>query len=398
LKDVNKHWKVDLLIYTSSITVGVNFDCKNWFDELFVYSSCSSGSVRDTFQSSMRVRHLNDNIMYFQLFTSPINIDSTVKPDKEQIKEAIQKKILEEENIEKKEVKKKKLGEGEVRIAYWDNMPKWLYNIHIHNKFEDNISILQHRYLYSYYLDKLNYSFINNNYDLENIEMEIVPSSFIQYDEMKITEEQEESILYKYKNDKENMTEEEMNKYQKIKFDEYVKISERSPFLYTYFFTPELYNVDRYYNLRNENLNTVYNVVSKERRDKKFIELSDSRAVKLYTIKNIMNELGMTSSTQTDYKIDRETLESKYDFIVNNSKRWNNIFRIKKKKSKKKTTNKITEITGILTAIFKKWSGSTFTRTEKRRKQKNKKRVDCSIYGLNVPLDADMSKYFIKVL
>ena len=398
LKDVNKYWKVDLLIYTSSITVGVNFDCKNWFDELFVYSSCSSGLVRDTFQSSMRVRHLNDNIMYFQLYTIPIDIDNTVKPDKEKIKEAIHKKILEEENIEEKEVKKKKLGEGEERIAYWDKMPLWLYNIHIHNKFEDNISILQHRYLYSYYLDKLNYDFINNNYDLENISLVNIGSSFIEYDDMKISEEQEEEIIYKYKNDKENMSEEELNKYQKIKFDDCVKITENSNILYRYFFSPEMHNVDMYYNLRNENLRTVYNIVSKERHDRKFIELSDSRAVKLYTIKNIMNELGMTSSTQTDYKIDKQTLESKYDYIVNNAERWNNIFRIYKKKSKKKTTNKMKEITNILSPIFTKWSGSKFTMKKRIRKQINKKKVDCSIYGLNVPLEADMSKYFIKPL
>tara|TARA_R100000773_G_C4220390_1_gene119069 strand:- start:994 stop:4281 length:3288 start_codon:yes stop_codon:yes gene_type:complete len=393
LKNVNKYWKVDLLIYTSSITVGVNFDIK-WFDELFIYSSCCAGIVRDTFQSSMRVRHLKDNIMYYQLWTNTIDLDNSVKDDKNKIKEQIKLKILEEQNIEEKVVKKKKLGEGEVKIAYWDNMPLWLYNIHIQNKFEDNISILKHRDLYLYYLKKLNYKLINNTFDLEDIEIQNINSSFLEYNEMKMTQEEEDRILNKKETDGENMTEEELNKYQKIKFNDNVNITDKTAFLYKYFFDPSTYNVNKYYNLRNENRRDVYSVISKERRDRKFIELSDSRAVKLHTIKNIMKELGMKSSTQLDYKIDRQTLETKYDFIINNAKRWNNIFRIKKKKSKNKTTNKIKEITNILSPIFKIWSGSTFTRVERKQKRINKKRVDCSIYGLNVPLDIDISKQF----
>ena len=54
LLNVNEKWlELDLLVYTSSITVGVNFDTSH-FDELFIYSSCKSGNVRDIFQSSMR--------------------------------------------------------------------------------------------------------------------------------------------------------------------------------------------------------------------------------------------------------------------------------------------------------------------------------------------------------
>lgn len=395
LKDVNKYWKVDLLIYTSSITVGVNFDIK-WFDELFIYSSSCAGLVRDTFQSSMRVRHLKDNIMYFNLWTRCIDLDKSVKDNKNEIKKFIENKILEEEDIEKKIVKKKKLGQGEERIAYWDKMPLWLYNIHIQNKFEDNVSILKHRDLYLYYLKKLNYKLVNDTYDLEHIELTNISNDFIEYDDMKITQEEEDRILNKKENDSENMTNQELNKYQKIKFDENVNTSQDNNIIYNYFFLPEYYNVSKYYNLRNENMKDVYSVISKERRDRKFIELSDSRAVQLNTIKTIMKELGMKSSTDKEYKIDKKTLESKYKFILDNAQRWNNIFKIRKKFKKKESKNKVKHITSIVSPILNKWSGSTFTMKKRIQKRVNKKRVDCSIYGLNVALDIDICNLFKK--
>jgi len=61
--DVNKNWKCNLLIYTPSITCGVNMTEK-WFDELFIFSSVLSCTVRDTFQSAFRVRNFKSNIIH----------------------------------------------------------------------------------------------------------------------------------------------------------------------------------------------------------------------------------------------------------------------------------------------------------------------------------------------
>ena len=75
LSDVRAEWRdenIRIVAYTSVITVGVNFDEEGIFDCLFVYGSAPSCTVRDLFQGTMRVRHLNDKEMYYTLFTKPI--------------------------------------------------------------------------------------------------------------------------------------------------------------------------------------------------------------------------------------------------------------------------------------------------------------------------------------
>lgn len=68
LDNIRDDWKdANLVITTSSITIGCNFDIAGIFDEVFIYASAASQNlVRDIFQAHMRVRHLNDNrLSYF---------------------------------------------------------------------------------------------------------------------------------------------------------------------------------------------------------------------------------------------------------------------------------------------------------------------------------------------
>ena len=66
LKDINTHWKnVQFVGFTSTITVGLNFNIPDYFDNLYMYFSRCGGFVRDAFQGSMRARHLTSNKMYY---------------------------------------------------------------------------------------------------------------------------------------------------------------------------------------------------------------------------------------------------------------------------------------------------------------------------------------------
>lgn len=49
---------------TSTITVGCNYDVKGYFDRIYAFASgyCSN-LVRDMFQATYRVRHINDKMM-----------------------------------------------------------------------------------------------------------------------------------------------------------------------------------------------------------------------------------------------------------------------------------------------------------------------------------------------
>lgn len=66
LSNVRESWKdLQVLLYTSKITVGVNFDERGIFDSVYV-NACTLGcTARDTIQATMRVRHLLENVLHY---------------------------------------------------------------------------------------------------------------------------------------------------------------------------------------------------------------------------------------------------------------------------------------------------------------------------------------------
>ena len=66
LSNVEESWKnVQVLMYTSTITVGVNYNIPDCFDAIYVYGSSSGCSARDIIQATMRVRHVKENKLHF---------------------------------------------------------------------------------------------------------------------------------------------------------------------------------------------------------------------------------------------------------------------------------------------------------------------------------------------
>ena len=65
LKDVNNEWTkedVSFIISNNVITVGINFDVKNHFDQCYLFIG-NFNEMRDLVQFSYRVRHLTDNLV-----------------------------------------------------------------------------------------------------------------------------------------------------------------------------------------------------------------------------------------------------------------------------------------------------------------------------------------------
>ncbi len=61
----NKIWSAnDVIIYTSSVSVGVNYDIKNKYNSLYIILSKNCCSARDVMQMSARVRHFKNNDIY----------------------------------------------------------------------------------------------------------------------------------------------------------------------------------------------------------------------------------------------------------------------------------------------------------------------------------------------
>ena len=101
LRNVNQSWSgpVQCVIYNSRITVGVNYNIEDEFDQLFVYGSSHSCCVRDTFQGTLRVRHIKDKEMHAYIYQKSVN-------NRLPLKEAEVRKQIEEMVISKEELLK----------------------------------------------------------------------------------------------------------------------------------------------------------------------------------------------------------------------------------------------------------------------------------------------------
>jgi hypothetical protein len=67
LSNVRESWSsVQLLMYTSAISVGINYDFPEVpFEKLFVYAGAGGPCVRDLFQSTLRCRTIKSNTMEY---------------------------------------------------------------------------------------------------------------------------------------------------------------------------------------------------------------------------------------------------------------------------------------------------------------------------------------------
>ncbi len=103
---VSEEWlNLDVVVCTSSITVGLDFNVKDYFDCTFGYISRMSGVlIRDFFQGLHRVRHTKEKTLYL-VSEGFISSDAIVpKSNRNAIKNTLKKRwgILENEGFEKK--------------------------------------------------------------------------------------------------------------------------------------------------------------------------------------------------------------------------------------------------------------------------------------------------------
>lgn len=75
LQNVEQTWgrsDIRVVIYTTKITVGIDFSLKDVFDHIYIYGSVFCPIARDLMQSHFRVRHTTDNNLYIALYACDI--------------------------------------------------------------------------------------------------------------------------------------------------------------------------------------------------------------------------------------------------------------------------------------------------------------------------------------
>ena len=169
LANVNEAWgnpNIRCVIFTSTITVGVNFDLKDIFDIMFIYGSARGCIVRDLFQGSFRVRHLKEDKIYFATYNRAKN--KSLPTTHEGVETYLSQKCLNQEKtthnydnyLYKSTLQNEENGKiinEKVIQATWEYSPPWLRQCHIENILENNLSKTSFWQQFGNYLDLCNY-------------------------------------------------------------------------------------------------------------------------------------------------------------------------------------------------------------------------------------------------
>lgn len=201
LGDVSTHWKsLDLLMYTSTITVGVNYDpeCEaDQFDKLYLYASASGGLPRDIAQALLRCRKIKSNTL---IYTVDNNALQTALYGREAIKVAITDKAR---NL--------RLANP---VLTWENAPRWAEDVYIENENENGAKCVAFTDVLQGYLEKSGYTLSSEMCKDTDLKLECAK---VAYDEIETLDaDAVESIQYKSK--KGMATIDEKLSLQKYKF------------------------------------------------------------------------------------------------------------------------------------------------------------------------------------
>ena len=397
LYNVNEKWiDLDLVMYTTKITVGVNFD-KLYYDQLFVYSSAISACPRDIFQATMRVRHLKDNIMYYSLFTDH-NKKFTVKYGFSEYKDVtindIKNKIIEKSQKEDNFENLLKIQGFETE--QWHDMPLWLFNNHVYNTCEKVVGYFCHEMLFSYYLRACNYTNQRDNECMTEI-YKIDPIEYCDYNSITYTLDDIKIIQDKNIREKHNITSDELNKLQKYKYDCSCEEFKEKGELYNFYFNPNNYAKSKYFNILFEKRYGTICLHNKEKREQIYKEMSEKKAQRLFIIRHIIDILKLSSTTDKGQKIIDIDLKVHSKEILEKRKEWFELFKLREqddKEGKKKPTEIMMTINTIR-QIFKEWSGSTIKSSHKSSKIINGNRITTRVYKVFPPLDVDITDMII---
>ncbi len=150
LSDANKLLsQYDHIGYTGSITVGVNYDVHNHFSSLVMYFSAASATVRDMMQSSMRVRHLCKDRMFYATYPKyhgSVHFDVF---NREKLADIIDGRVEYHRNI--------KAADDPLWMQRQDLEP-WLMALWVFNQQERNVSAFHFERLLEAYLRLCGYT------------------------------------------------------------------------------------------------------------------------------------------------------------------------------------------------------------------------------------------------
>lgn len=393
--DVNKEWaKYDMVAYTPSITVGVNFTKAQYFDKKYFmgYNSCL---VRDSIQALDRCRETKTNELVIHFLND--------RNSKQKFLNSRDFRIRQRFYYEGKEIDRlRKLYKMEIRGNYLSSND-WYGYVKLYNEKERRQTDACYSQVFIYYLQQLNYSITYDDItlkdeekkDMEKLECDTEKD----YDEIKtVISNVELNELHKKvmkskatEEDRDRITKELMLRrfYYGKNFNEKVD-DEKLKAIWKYWSkSREQTKLKR---LHDELRGTIENRLTEE------LEKDTSRLtpIKSYPkIKEMYNVLGIKHSADDEKTFTTEQLEQKQEQlkpIIN--KLFKNFNIQDKNKNKEFKQNEGIKLKNDINRILNVWTGSSLKIDRRTTVRKDGENVKVTYYKLHnlVGIDKDILK------
>lgn len=281
LDNVGKAWSAaecDVLMYTTSITVGISFnpeDLAEQYEELFLWASAGSATPRDVAQALLRCRKIKSNKL---TYVCDLRGVMPVLAGLEQVRMALREK-------------KERLRIDHPMVA-WREAPQWADDNYAYNENEVRISRSEYRNVLKHYLYWCGYTVImeggQSDYKLTNADGE-------DFDDIaNITAEKAEDIrLRKMRDNTEPM---EVIKLKKFTFIKQLKCRSTAKQLWNEWLeSPK--NVAAFWNTVHEKHTLLSDDVDKEGRER-YIVMTKREVEKRNTLGKLLKLLNMKHSQE----------------------------------------------------------------------------------------------------
>lgn len=370
--DVRKEWSdplVRCVIYTSTITVGVNFDLQGIFHRLYVYGSAMACCVRDLFQGTMRVRHLVDGEMYFNIYCSYNN--TAVSCKRADIEDSI---VKYNELVDKTEGDVVKETKARYLLKQkWHQLPSWMTENMVLCQMESNLSKMRFEDVFYLYLEMNNYKVKKENTDqLQEIIMTTEDDYKLETVE-DITDPKALEILSKIRC--KTATKQEQLQYDKYRFLQYYNNLTDGELKQTVFeFWKSFGGRHKTKNVYLEKCIDHNDHFIEKKQKLRIKEIIDKQTLQLALVVKIKHILGITNTHEASksftqaqiLQVSPQLQEIMADVYV--------AFGMRKNRSK--TENQVEVTINFLNDVLKSWGTSQVKKEKRKRKRVNGKLVD----------------------
>ncbi|NCX04230.1 MAG: hypothetical protein EBW68_00400 [Actinobacteria bacterium] len=377
--DVRIEWSdVHAIFTTTTITVGINFDLKNVFHNIFIYISARSrNKVADIIQSHFRVRNIINNKLYFFLDTI---IPEYLPTNYTIIKRGVHWR---EDTFLQKHTWFERGG------------PEFLQLV-ANCEFEQNMSIIHLRPMFLRYLEECGYKFINN--DVNN---EVILDFDIELSKDEFEDEDFNVIQNINAFDAKDLIQKRSRGYilsrsEKLQLEKYIFIStftQNSEVFLEREYVVQLwaewnnFGKSKITMLRKEkkvleNIRTIREIYEEETNKCNLGCIQSNKLLRLEWMLRLCKELGLKNSQDTSTIIPNEKLKSIHLTLKSEADNIRKSFNFQDRRTNVKEDLSFEDFIDMINTAFKKYGYTKLSRGKQRRIRVEGKQIQVSNYKL----------------